>query len=101
MVKSHFSKSPHKSVRRTSNSDKVNVGVKTSKIYKREKRFFDIVFTMRVNREMLDIMDYWINHPHCVDSNSKPLFVSRSHLVKCSLIKQFNDLKTKYSNTLV
>lgn len=60
-----------------------------------KKRFFDSHITIRISKEMKDIIDFWVSNPQCV-FEGKPLFDSRGHFVKASIIKHLRELKERY-----
>ena len=59
-------------------------------------KYFDTHLSIRISKEMVKLMDFWISNPKCVDDAGIPLFSNRSHFCKSSLIKLFNELKFRY-----
>lgn len=59
-------------------------------------RYFNDLISFRISKDMNDMIDFWINNPKCVDSNGNPLFTSRGHFIKASIIRHFDFLKSSY-----
>lgn len=65
----------------------------------KKRRYFVKMVTLRASNDMLKLIDAWLSNPLLIDKDGKALFTSRSHFVKCAIIKQFDDLQIKYGKS--
>lgn len=60
--------------------------------------YFDSHVTIRLNSEMVKLINYWIKNPKCVMKDGKKLFKDRSHFIKCALVKYLEELEDVYKD---
>jgi len=58
---------------------------------KKKEMYFDVSVPTRLSRDMVGMIDHWIKNSK--DDRGNPLFSSRSHFIKCSIIYHFRHLK--------
>lgn len=67
------------------------------KIIDNEGIFFDIPICVRMNSDMLRVIDFWIDNPKCIDVvTNRGLFDNRSHFVKVAVLELFKQLRNTY-----
>jgi hypothetical protein len=70
--------------------DSVSKPVQSFKVRKKREKYFNRTITIRVNQDMDSLMDYYV--AKCKDEFGAKLFDSKSHFVKCSIMKQIREL---------
>lgn len=56
----------------------------------KSKLYFDKHITIRINNPVNSMINKWVKNPICVDSFGRPLYKSRSHFVKCAILRELD-----------